>query len=442
MIQVKIIIAVYFLAVLIIGIYAFFKVKSSADYYVSGKRAGLISVTGSMLATILGGSAIMGTIELSGNIGWPAIWFLCCAAFGLLMLIPLTKRISRTGQFTMPEILGKLYGPNAQTIASVIIPIAWVGIVAVQIIAAAKILAGLGFLSYNQSAVLSGLVFITFTLFGGQIGILKTDTLQSAILLVGLLVVFMYSFFISDLKAAEPIRLDALFNSSFKPFDLVILILTYSVTFVVGPDIYSRVFCARTDKIAIQSILITAVLLIAIAFALTWLGFFAGRNSSTGEISFASLHLPEWMFGLFIAALLSAIISSGTTLLNAAMILSELTTGNLQHKKALIFTSIYVIVIGLISIGIALFVSKIIETLLFALTFFSGAFIVPTVAGLLNVPVNKKNIVVSIVSGGVIALSGKIIATLHHTETGNFMIILAYAVNALFLFWPVKKRMT
>jgi SSS family solute:Na+ symporter len=101
-----------------------------------------------------------------------------------------------------------------------------------------------------------------------------------------------------------------------------------------------------------------------------------------------------------------------------------------------------VIVIGLISIGIALFVSKIIETLLFALTFFSGAFIVPTVAGLLNVPVNKKNIVVSIVSGGVIALSGKIIATLHHTETGNFMIILAYAVNALFLFWPVKKRMT
>ena len=98
----------------------------------------------------------------------------------------------------MPEILGKLYGPKAQTIASVIIPIAWIGIVAVQIIAAAKILAGLGFLSYNQSAVLSGLVFITFTLFGGQIGILKTDTLQSAILLVGLLVVFIYSFFMSN----------------------------------------------------------------------------------------------------------------------------------------------------------------------------------------------------------------------------------------------------
>ncbi|MGE0019466.1 MAG: sodium:solute symporter [Draconibacterium sp.] len=440
MIQAKIIIAIYFLAVLVVGIYSFFKIKTSADYYISGKRAGLISITGSMLATILGGSAILGTIELSSNIGWPAVWFLTCAAFGLLLLIPLTKRINQIGQFTMPEILGKLYGQKAQTIASVIIPIAWIGIVAVQIIAAAKILAGLGFLSYNQSAVLSGLVFITFTLFGGQVGILKTDTLQSAILLIGLLVVFLYSFFNSDLQPVEPFSFDALFNSSFKPFDLVILVLTYSVTFVVGPDIYSRVFCARTEKIATQSILITAIFLIAIAFALTWLGFFSGENNNSGEINFAALQLPEWIYGLFIAALLSAIISSGTTLLNASMILSELTTGSLQHKKALLFTSIYVILIGLTSIGIALFVSKIIDTLLMALTFFSGAFIIPTIAGLLNFRVNKANVVPAILSGGLLALSGKIIAVFYHSETGNYIIILAYIMNSLFIFWPVKKK--
>lgn len=432
--QVKIIIAVYFLAVLVIGLYSFFKVKTSADYFVSGKRAGLISVTGSMLATILGGSAILGTIELSSNIGWAAVWFLCCASLGLLMLIPFTKRISQTGQFTMPEILGKLYGPKAQTIASVIIPVAWIGIVAVQIIAAAKILAGLGFLSYNQSAVLSGLVFITFTLFGGQIGILKTDTLQSFILLTGLLVVIIYSFFNNDLKSVEKFSIDALFNSSFKPFDLLILILTYSVTFVVGPDIYSRLFCARNNKIATHSILITVVLLIAIGFALTWLGFYAGENNTAGQISFAALRLPEWIYGLFIAALLSAIISSGTTLLNAAMILSELTTGDLKHKNALLFTSIFVILIGITSIGIALFVSKIIETLLFALTFFSGAFIVPTVAGLLQMKVNKSNVVISILAGGMLALTGKIVAVFYHAETGNYLILSAYLVNAIFLF--------
>ena len=75
--QVKIIIAVYFLVVLAVGFFSFFKIKTPADYYVSGKRAGLIPVSGSLLATILGGSAILGTIELSQKIGWAALWFLC-----------------------------------------------------------------------------------------------------------------------------------------------------------------------------------------------------------------------------------------------------------------------------------------------------------------------------------------------------------------------------
>lgn len=437
---IKIIIGVYFLTILVVGVFSYFRIKTPADYYISGKRAGLISVTGSMLATILGGSAILGTMELSSGIGWPAVWFLICAAFGLIMLIPLTKRINSIGQFTMPEILGKLYGPNAQTIASIIIPIAWTGIVAVQIIAAAKILAGLGFLSYSQSAILAGVVFITFTLFGGQIGILKTDTLQSVILLAGLAIVIFYSLFASELQSAERFSFNSLFNSSFKPFDLLILVLTYSVTFVVGPDIYSRVFCARTEKIAIRSILITAVLLVVIAFALTWIGLFIGESVNSGKISFNALNLPDWIYGLFIAALLSAIISSGTTLLNAAMILSELTTGSLQHKKALFFTSLYVIFIGAASIGIALFISKIIDTLLFALTFFSGAFIVPTIAGLLKIRGKNANVIMAILSGGIIALAGKMISVFYHSETGNYIIILAYFVNALVLFWPTKKQ--
>ncbi|KAF0237343.1 MAG: Na+/solute [Prolixibacteraceae bacterium] len=438
--QVKIIIAVYFLVVLAVGVYSYFKVKTPADYYISGKRAGLVSVTGSMLATILGGSAILGTVELSGNLGWPAIWFLCCAAFGLLLLIPLIKNINKVGHFTMPELLGTFYGRKASLIASVIIPVAWIGIVAVQIIAAAKILAGLGFIGYNHSAILSGLVFIIFTLVGGQVGILRTDTLQSVILLTGLFIVFLFSFTNIGLKPVETFQFDALFNDSFKPFDLIILILTYSTTFIVGPDIYSRVFCAKNEKVASISILITAVLLVAIAFALTWLGFFSDTNENNGIISFAALKLPGWIYGLFIAALLSAIISSGTTLLNAAMILSELTTGNLAAKNALKYTQMYIIIIGAASMVIALYVTSIVQTLLFALTIYSGAFVIPTLAGLLNIKVNKKRVLTAIIAGGIMALSGKIIKDFYNDLWGSCIIILTYVTNIILLFTPFRKH--
>lgn len=439
--QVKIIITVYFLVVLAVGFISYFKIKSPSDYYVSGKKAGLIPVTGSLLATILGGSAILGTIELSQKIGWAALWFLCSASLGLIILVPLSKYVSRFGNYTLPELLGKFYGKRAEFISSLIIPIAWIGIVAAQIIAAAKILSGLGFIGYNEAAIISGVVFVIYTVAGGQISILKTDTIQSVIIVAGLIVLLVFSIDSSNIHPFDSLNFGSLFNESFSLFDLVILILTYSVTFVVGPDIYSRVFCAKNEKTASRSILIVAIILIPVSFVLTWLGIFSVNNEHEGIVGFAGHLLPGWAYGLFIAALLSAVMSSAdTTLLTSSIILSELTTGNLNEKKALKYTHYYIIIIGLISIVISLFLTSIIQTLLIALTFFSGAFVVPTLAGLLNLKVNKKRVVTAIITGGILAITGKIIHEFYHDFAGSCIILITYLINALILFLPSTKK--
>jgi SSS family solute:Na+ symporter len=439
--QVKIIIAIYFLVVLAVGFFSYFKIKTPADYYVSGKRAGIIQISGSLLATILGGSAILGTIELSQKIGWAALWFLCSASLGLFLLVPLSKYVSRFGNYTLPELLGRFYGKKAELISSLIIPIAWIGIVAAQIIAAAKILSGLGFIGYTEAAIASGAVFVLYTIAGGQISILKTDTIQSVIIVVGLFVLLVFSIGKSSVHPFDSLNPGSLFNASFSFLDLVVLILTYSVTFVVGPDIYSRVFCAKDEKTASRSILLVAIILIPVSFALTWLGIFSANNEHEGIVSFAAHLLPGWAYGLFIAALLSAVMSSAdTTLLTSSMILSELTTGNLNDTKALKYTHYYVVIIGIVSIIIALFMTSIIQTLLFALTFFSGAFVMPTLAGLLKLKVNKKRVVAAIITGGVMALTGKIIHDFYHGFAGSCIIISTYAINALILLIPSSKK--
>jgi len=438
--QVKIVIAVYFLIDLAVGDYSYFKVKTPADYYISGKKAGLIPVSGSLLATILGGSAILGTIELSQKIGWAALWFLGSATFGLFLLVPVSKYVSRFGHFTLPELLGRFYGKKAETISSVIIPVAWIGIVAAQIIAAAKILSGLGFINYELAAIASGLIFVLYTLAGGQISILKTDAIQSVIILTGLVVLLFFSLKTGTTHPAESLKWSSLFNSSFTIFDLVILILTYSVTFIVGPDIYSRVFCAKNEKTATRSILLVAIILIPVSFVITWLGIYSANNANEGIVVFAGNLLPAWGYGLFTAALLSAVMSSAdTTLLTSAMVLSELTSGSLEHKKALSLTHFYIVIIGITSIIIALFITSIIQTLLFALTFFSGAFVVPTLAGLLNLKVNKKRVLTAIIAGGIMALSGKIIKDFYNDLWGSWIIILTYVINSILLFTPFRK---
>jgi solute:Na+ symporter, SSS family len=439
--QVKIIIALYFLVVLAVGVYSWFKVKTPADYYISGKRAGLIPVSGSLLATILGGSAVLGTIELSQKTGWAALWFLCSGSFGLFLLVPLTKYVNKFGKYTLPELLGTFYGKKAEVFSSVIIPVAWIGVIAVQVIAAAKVLGGLGFISYNNAAVLSGVIFIMYTLAGGQISILKTDIVQSVIIIAGLAVLVLFSLKKGHLNTSESFKFSSLFNSSFSFFDLIILIFTYSVTFVVGPDIYSRVFCAKDEKTATRSIFLVAFILIPVSFTLTWLGIYSGKITNTGIVSFAGNLLPDWAYGLFIAALLSAVMSSAATLLlTSSMILSELTMGNLHHKKALTYTHFYIILIGAASIIIALFITSIVQTLLFALTIFSGAFVVPTLAGLLNLKVNKKSVVIAIITGGAVALTGKIIHDFYNDIIGSCIILSTYVINAILLLIPFGKH--
>ena len=424
------IITIYFVFVLGVGVYSAFKIKKPDEYYVAGKKAGLLSVSGSLLATILGGSAILGTIELSQNIGWAALWFLFCAAFGLFVLIPFSKKVSRFGNFTLPELLKNFYGKNAEVIASVIIPIAWLGIVA------AKILSGLEILNYSNAAIISGTVFIVYTLLGGQLSILKTDSLQSVLIIFGLVALMIFALS-GNQSQIEPLKFHSLFNTKFTVFDLFILMLTYSITFVVGPDIYSRIFCAKNEVTAKKAVLFVGIILVPISFLLTYLGVFSTQTGNPGIISFAENLLPAWIYGLFIAALLSAVMSSAdTTLLTSSMILAEIFTRDLNKKSSMKTTRILVVFIGILSILTALFVTSIIQSLLFALTFFSGAFAVPILIGLLQIQVKRNRIVPAIILGGLVALSGKIITVFQHDTIGKIIIVCGFLVNAAILFFP------
>jgi SSS family solute:Na+ symporter len=69
---------------------------------------------------------------------------------------------------------------------------------------------------------------------------------------------------------------------------------------------------------------------------------------------------------------------------------------------------------------------------------FSGSFVVPTLAGLLNLRVNKQRIVAAIIAGGLFALTGKILTILDFSSIGNFLIIAAHPANAFILFWSGK----
>ena len=136
----SIILIVYALALFLIGIYSFLKVKTPSDYFLAGKKPRIWQISGSLLATILGGSAILGTIGLAEVQSWASAWYILAASLGLFGLLPIVKKVYSKGKFTLPELIGQYYGESARKVTSLIIPVAWLGVVAAQIIAGAQIL--------------------------------------------------------------------------------------------------------------------------------------------------------------------------------------------------------------------------------------------------------------------------------------------------------------
>ena len=228
------------------------------------------------------------------------------------------------------------------------------------------------------------------------------------------------------------------FNTSFAPVDLFILIITYSTTFTAGPDIYSRLFCAKNEKTAQKAIITTALILIPIALIIGYLSV-VGANlnepfNGAKLIDISLTILPQWIVPIIVIALLSAVLSSAdTTILSSSIILAELFERNKFGSKSIKKTRFIILIVGLISMLIALHFTSIIGMLLIALTVYSGAFTLPVILGLLSVKIKTSYVSLAVVAGGLIALGGKIMTIYADNHAGNMIIISSFAINGVIL---------
>ena len=304
--------------------------------------------------------------------------------------------------------------------------------VASQIMGAAKIVTILSSLNYVQGVLLSGTVFIVYTILGGQLSIIKTDVIQLMFILAGIVLTFFYI-------VPEPVTKEVLpvINHKFNYIDLLVMVLTYSTTYLVGPDIYSRLFCAKDDNTMRKSIIVAILVLIPLAFILTKLGVYGiqafdnvGKESVL--LMIANTKLPKVLSFVLYFGLLSAVISSAdTTLLTASSLFTQGILKDLKSKKAIFVTRIVTILFGVFAILVAVKMKYILSTLLLALAVYSGSFIIPTFVGIFGFRAEKKAVILSIIAGGVTALIGKLVGG----DTGNYISILSYFINGGILYF-------
>ena len=419
----------YLAAAAVIGCLCARRIRTPDDYYVAGRRTGVIYLTGSLLATILGSSAILGSIDMAFEKGWAGAWLLVCGALGLLALLPLVKVVAGFRGYNLSMLIGEFYGDTVKKISGAVIAIAWLGVIGAQIIGAAKITSGVFGIPYIWCAIAIGLTLTFYTAAGGQFSIIRTDVLQVLLIFLGLLPVAVVLFLRSPSLEAAP-----MFSPSFRWFDLAAMLFSYSSTFLVGPDIYSRLFCAKDTGTAKKAVVVTALTLVFVAFLLAFVGIYGARfyKKDGGSILFAVARgeFPPVVTLVLYFSMLSAIMSSAdTTLFTAGGLLSQFFRGRMDSAESVKITKCCIAGLGVSAIVIAIRFNSILTVLMFALGVYAGAFVVPVLWGLLGFASRRRYAMVAIIAGGVLALAGKIVGG----KTGNVLVISAFIVNLAIL---------
>lgn len=386
------IVLLIFSVFLAIGFFDFKHSKKIKSYVLAGKSQNSLSVGLSLSATIMGASSTIGMAALVYKIGLPGIWWLLSGVLGLIILhLFLAKKANMLNVMTLPEAMGKFYGKYARIFSAILIVIAWSGIVAAQFIAAGKLLSVLSNTDYRVLVILSGLFTVVYTFSGGQFSVFKTDRIQFVILFFGIMLVAVFLIINYKMPAVNRDFLSFPINSNFGIKKLLIFLFVVGIPYAAGPDMYSRVFAAKSPKAAQNGVLLTIIAVLLSAVMIAIIGLYAHSFNIKGEkmliVMFNSV-LPPYISYIFIAAILSAIISSADTcLLSASTILSldifkQSTTG---------FIRVMVAVIGIVSILVALYYGGIIKTLLVSYGIYTGSVAIPLIAGFFKDKLQIKN---------------------------------------------------
>ncbi len=444
------IITVYFLAIIGIGVWSRRRAGSQDGFFVAHRKGSLPLITGSIIATAVGGSVTVGMAGLGFNQGLTGAWWLLVGSIGLVLLgVFFARKVRGSELYTLPELVERQYDRRVSLAASVLIVIAWVGVVAGQIVAAGKVLSILGIGSVAFWMVVFTIVFVIYAILGGQLSIIRTDVFQAAILFIGifaaLALVFSQVGGLDGLKSSLPA---AYFSFPTSPeFDwkmLLSFLILVGATYVVGPDMYTRLFCAKGEKTAQQSAILSAFLFIPLAFAIIFIGMSAkvlypGISAEGAFPQVITSVLSPGLSGLILAALVAALMSSADTcLLSQSVILTEDIVKRahpaLDEGKTVLLTRLSLIGLGLVALGLALALKGVISSLLFAYTVFTCGLVVPVVAGFFKgrLKVTPQGALVALIGGGLIGLLGKI--PVPDIPLKGDLGLIGFAVSAILLF--------
>lgn len=184
---------VYSVAVVGLGLWSARYVRTSSSFFVAGRSLGPGLIFVSMLAANIGAGTTVGASGLAYRDGLSAWWYVGSAGIGSLVfaftIAPRMWRLATAHNFyTAGDYLEFRYGPAVRAVATGLVGIGSLSLLAGQLIAGATIINVVTGAPMWLGSIIGGAVMTVYFTAGGLLGTAWVNTLQLIVMMSGFLV--------------------------------------------------------------------------------------------------------------------------------------------------------------------------------------------------------------------------------------------------------------
>ncbi|MBP1948998.1 sodium:solute symporter family protein [Virgibacillus litoralis] len=414
----------YGLIMIIMGIYYSRKISNSEDFILAGKGLGTIVLTGTLLATWTGSGSISGgETSMAFTYGIiPALMMMIPTLVGIGILYLIAPKIREFGKYTVSGILEEKYGSTARMIASIIIILAFVGIVSYQ-------MTGLGFIlnlttgmSVEVGTIIGAVLIVFLASIGGLRSVAPTDALSAFLAIAALFITLPTIYVIAggwegvtnNVPAEHLTATGELNNIQLLGFLLPSLFLLLG-----DQNMYQRLASSTGGKSAKRAQIGWLIGMLLISPAISFIAFASSSmfpNIDPGMALMATTTvMPTVIGGILLAAATAFIVTTGNSyLLSAATNVTYDIVGKYMKKEAsdkqlLGMTKFFIILLGVVSYILIRFFPTVLEVQMYAYTVYGAGLTPALLAVFFWKRVNMAGGVSSMVAGVVTTLTWEIL---------------------------------
>lgn len=308
-------VAAYVVIVLAIGFWASLR-ESKEGFLLADRKLNTWQFLGTVVATYVGGGALVGMTAYVYDFGISAAWLFIGAALSYLIFIPYAKRLRKLAKekrfYTLTEYFTHHYGKGVGKIVALVILASYFLVLAAQFVAGAIVLSAISGWSYTTALLICGSVVFVYTFAGGFWSVVKTDIFQYLIM-----VIIMFS--LGVVAFANTNFLPEQFNIMSLGIATVFAFFLYGLaTVFISADLWQRIYAAREDRVVINGLKLSALFIALFGTVIALMGLYAkaqfpevGAGAAAATV-FTSL-LPGNFIGLGLVVLFAAIMSSADT---------------------------------------------------------------------------------------------------------------------------------